>query len=99
MKKTVVELVMYKVRPESVENHALLIDQVNDAVSKFPGFQSREVHQHPEDPHLFVDYVKWDSLEQAQEAAAHMPKIEALSPFMAAIEEVKSMQHFTLLQA
>eukprot|EP00039_Didymoeca_costata_P024271 m.9829 g.9829 ORF g.9829 m.9829 type:complete len:99 (+) comp4142_c0_seq1:291-587(+) len=97
MKKAIVEMVVYKVKAESISNLKLLVDQVNESLSQFPGFQSREVHQDTEDQSLFMDYVKWDTLEQAQDAAAKMENIPAMAPFMAAIEEVQSMRHFTML--
>lgn len=92
----IVELVVYKVKMDQIGNYDLLVKQVNEIAANFDGFVSRKVHQSPEDSTIFMDYVIWESLEQAQQAAQKMPKMENFAPFMGAIEEVQSFKHFEI---
>ncbi|MEO1257218.1 MAG: antibiotic biosynthesis monooxygenase family protein [Bacteroidota bacterium] len=95
-KGKIVELVIYKVKADQAHNFSLIIDQVNEAVKTFDGFIARSVHQSPDDPTLLMDYVTWESLEQAKAAARHMQGLESMRPFMEAIEEIQTFTHFEI---
>ena len=95
-KGKIVELVIYKVKADQANNFTLIIDQVNETVKTFDGFVARSVHQSPEDPTLLMDYVTWESLEQAKAAARQIQSMENLRPFIGAIEEIQTFTHFEI---
>ena len=89
---SIYEVVVYEVK-EGNESKDYIQKEVNNAVSKYKGFISRQVFQSTENPDIFMDYCEWDSLENATDAAESSQKDPELAPFMALISEVKSFYH------
>ncbi|GAB3643391.1 hypothetical protein [Spirosoma arcticum] len=94
-KNQVIELVVYRLNTDPSAHRAILIEQTNQGLAQLAGYQSRKVYQATDDPHLLVDYVAWDTLENALDAAANMSKVPELVNFMKLIDSVVMMKHFT----
>lgn len=92
-----IEMIVYKVKADKVNNKALLVETVNDIVKKFDGFVARTVHQDEKDETIFMDYVTWESLEQAHAAMKKMEQTPEIMPFMQAIEKIEVMKHFEII--
>ena len=92
-----IEMVVYKVKTEKVNDKILLVETVNNIIKNFDGFISRTVHQDEKDPAIFMDYVTWESLEQAHTAMKTMEQTPEIMPFMQAIERVEVMKHFEVV--
>lgn len=93
---TVYELVVYKIKSEYSENYDDILESARDCIMKFPGILEYQTFRSSENELIFMDLVKWTSLENATNAAAQLEKIKELAPFMAAFEEIKLMDHFEL---
>jgi len=94
MKNQIVEMVLYKVKPQT--NLNFVSQKVNRELSKFSGFVSRQTFQSCEDKGTLLDWVIWESLEQAQKAAQELPQIKSLAYFMQNIEKVDFFDHFEI---
>lgn len=90
----VYELVVYKIKSEYTENYDDVLDAAREHIRKFPGMIEHQTFRSSEDNLVFMDLVKWNSLEQALEAAQKLEQMKELAPFMAAFEEIKFMDHF-----
>lgn len=93
---TVYELVVYKIKTEYSENYDDILESARACIMKFPGILEYQTFRSSENEQVFMDLVKWTSLEKAVHAAAQLEKIKELAPFMAAFEEIKFMDHFEL---
>lgn len=91
----VVELVVYRIKPEGLSQKALIVRRINETVSTLPGFLSRRVYQSEKDPQLLMDFVEWSTASEAHEAAARVTQLEVFGVFSALIEEVRVFEHFT----
>jgi quinol monooxygenase YgiN len=91
---TITEIVIYRIKAEELNSYAALSQTVNDQLKTNPACIRRTVKQDHDDPTLFADIVEWSSLAAAQAAAAAASKDPAMAPFMMAIEEVVSFNHF-----
>ena len=100
MKKVfVLETVIYRLKPEVQSQLSAIHTSVNEAVAVFPGFISRETHVSASDSNVLIDYVKWESLEQAKAAMRAAEAMPEMGAFFGVIEEVLFMDHFELLAA
>lgn len=69
MKEHIVELVVYGIKPNATEKYvAETIDSFRKLVMSFDGFISYQFFQGCKDKQLFMDFVLWDSLENAEKA-------------------------------
>lgn len=94
-KNQVIELVVYRLNADPTAHRTTLIEQTTQGLAQLAGYQSRKVYQATDDPHLLVDYVAWDTLENALDAAANMSKVPELATFMKLIDRIVIMKHFT----
>lgn len=92
----VYELVVYKIKNEYAANYNEVLDAAREHIRKFPGMIEHQTFRSSEDNLMFMDLVKWNSLEEALEAAKKLEQMKELAPFMAAFEEIKFMDHFEL---
>jgi len=90
---TIIELVVYKLKVNAVENFDQIQSQVKDELRKFPGFVSFKSTSSLDDKTVHVDYVEWKSVEQAKKAAEQVMEIEQCKPLMDSIEEIIYMGH------
>ncbi len=93
--KYIIELVVYRVKNNPSENKQVIINKTNAGLAKLDGYISREVYQSTEDPNLLFDYVTWDNLENAVNAANNMNKIPELGDFIQLIEKTEIFEHFS----
>ena len=95
-KTTTYELVVYKIKNEYVESYHEVLEAARERIRQFPGMLEYQTFRSAECDRVFMDLVKWRSLEEALDASHKVEKMRALAPFMAAFEEVKFMDHFEL---
>lgn len=93
-KETVYEVVMFTVKPTHLENFLEQNREILTLLSNSKGFQNSNTYQSHTDEKTFVDIVAWDSLEDAQNAAAQFMEQPEFAPYMEAIESVKYNFHF-----
>lgn len=92
--QAVIEVVIYQLKDGVDRSREVLVKQVNEAVADFPGFVSRKVYQSKEQPGIYMDFVHWESLEQAKDATQKAQSNEKLTSFFSAIEKVDVFHHF-----
>lgn len=90
----VTELVVYRIKADA--DRTFILHTVDEELAKFPGFINRRVEVSTDDTQVLVDYVQWQSLEQAQAAAEQVmqnpsPKV---ATFLSMIEEIIYFKHF-----
>jgi hypothetical protein len=90
---TILETVVYRIKSDLPPPPNA---RINEILAQFPGFLSRETYPSTSDPQLRIDYVKWESLAQAQAAMQAAQTMPALAPFFGALEEVVFLDHFLL---
>lgn len=99
----IIELVVYTIKPEM---HAIYvnsaIEKFRQLVMSFEGFISYEFYQSSRSENVFMDYVRWSSLECAEEAAKQV-KILQKSPeykeYVDSFESLEIFNHFSQLKA
>lgn len=94
-KNHIIELVVYRVKSNPTDNKQIVIEQTNAGLSKLDGYLYRKVYQSTEDPNLLFDFVAWDNLENAINAAKNMSKIPELGDFIQLIEKTEVFEHFS----
>lgn len=92
----VLEVAIFTVKKEFVEQMPVIRDGLREALKDFPGLITLDTFSPIGDDNAFADLVKWDTLENAQAAAkAFTSGDKRFLPYMEAIEDVKFMGHFT----
>lgn len=99
----VVELVVYKIKSEVSSIYVeSIIDEFRELVASFEGFISYDVYRCSRDENVFMDFVKWETLELAEEAARKVKVYQQESKFseyLASFESVEIFNHFDLLKS
>lgn len=102
---SVVEVAIYRLDERQAWNETLIVDTMNHVVAAFPGFLSRTVHRIvPEEEEtntttapLMMDFVVWNTLEQANAAAQALNGIPAAKPFLQAMTDIEAFRHFDVV--
>lgn len=94
-KNQIIELVVYKVKGNPADSKQIIIEQTNKGLGKLDGYLYRQVYQSIDDPSILFDYVAWDNLENAVNAAKNMNKILELDDFVKLIEKTEIFEHFS----
>ncbi|MEM6362227.1 MAG: GyrI-like domain-containing protein [Bacteroidota bacterium] len=92
----VYELVVYKIKSDYSDTYDEVLEEARQYILKFPGLIEHQTFRSSENSLVFMDLVKWNSLEEALEAAKKLENMKELAPFMGAFEEIKIMDHFEL---
>lgn len=90
----IVEVVVYQVKPETVNDKDLIVQFVNNEMKSFPGFISRKVYQSSNDSTVFTDVVSWKTKEDAESAIIKVQQSHNCSKFLASITKVLLFDHF-----
>ncbi|PKI16593.1 antibiotic biosynthesis monooxygenase family protein [Colwellia sp. 12G3] len=91
----VVELVVYKIKPEMNSVYVnSAIDKFRKLVMSFDGFISYEFYQGCRDSNMFMDYVRWSSVEFAEEAAKQVKILQKAPEYKEYIEAFDSLDIF-----
>ncbi|MEO9964993.1 MAG: hypothetical protein ABJF11_04345 [Reichenbachiella sp.] len=97
MTDQVMELVIYKIKPNQVENYQTkIIHHFRELVKSFDGMLGYRTYHAVKEEGLFVDQVEWKNIECAEFAAEkvkEMQQDETYSPYLSAFEEVKFFLH------
>ncbi len=93
---TAVELARFTVRPGHEEGVVADRDAAIAALGQAcPGLRRATLTHLPDG--TWLDILVWDSLELAEQAAAAMPQIAGVQPWVAHIAEVVSFEHAELV--
>lgn len=90
----VIELVVYKVKSEFRDDFHDILEEARTHIKAFPGIVEYNTFKSTSNELVFIDIAKWESLDEAIEAAKKVEKMKQLVPFMKAFEEIKFMDHF-----
>lgn len=91
----VLEIAVFAVKKEYVENMVGLREGLRRALRNLPGLLELHTYEPVHEGRIFADIAKWDTLENAMAAAkAFENGDERFMPYMTAIEELKFMGHF-----
>ena len=99
----IIELVVYTIKPEMNAIYVnSAIEKFRQLVMSFEGFISYEFYQSSRNENVFMDYVRWSSLECAEEAAKQV-KILQKSPeykeYVDSFESLEIFNYFSQLKA
>ncbi|MEM7548247.1 MAG: GyrI-like domain-containing protein [Bacteroidota bacterium] len=97
--QTVLEVVLYKIKTESVENFENIKTSVRKLISEYPGFVSWKSLSSVKEDRLVLDLVEWKSLDYATNAATKVENDVRFIPFMNTTEEIRFMDHFVSPEA
>jgi hypothetical protein len=97
MSKNVIEIVIFKLAPDSSEADFLkAVETTNVFLSKQPGFLARRLSRG--DDGSYIDHVEWASLAEAKAAAEGSMNQPQLMPFLNMIDPASmTMLHNALL--
>ncbi len=90
----VYELVVYKIKKDYEDNYHEVLAKARGHIQKLPGLIEYQTFRSAEHTTVFMDLVKWNSIEEALDAAKKVEKMKELAEFMKAFEEIKFMDHF-----
>lgn len=94
MNAEAIELVVYRLRDVPANNKHLIVQQTDKGLASLSGFIDRKVYQCTDDDKLLLDYVRWHTLREAEEAAKNMMKVKELEQFVQLIEKTEVFEHF-----
>jgi hypothetical protein len=99
MSDLVIELVLFRTKPDVTENAFLAAaDGTTAFLQECPGFLRRRLARGADGE--WLDHVEWRSMKDALDAAARIGDSAAAAPFMAAIEPSSvTLRHFTVRSA
>ena len=97
-KASIMELVVYHIKPEVQERYGFLLELARREVRSFPGIMGYDTFQSVKSPNTFVDLVYWNSKEEAETAAAQIMQKAALKPWTEAFEKIEFMDHLTFFK-
>lgn len=92
MENQIVEVVVYQL--DSLANREFITQKVNQQLTNFEGFVSRKVFQSVKEENVLMDWVIWESLEDAENAAKKLPEMKEFAPFMQSITKVNFCEHY-----
>ncbi|MFY0689829.1 MAG: hypothetical protein JXQ90_21850 [Cyclobacteriaceae bacterium] len=93
--RNVKELVVYTIKPDFQSRIEEVQAIVKRCVEGFPGFKSIESFQSTSDSSVLMDWLEWDSLENAKKAQSEFEKHPEYSKLMDALDQMKFADHFT----
>ena len=93
----VVELAIYKVRPDQLANYPAARAQMRAALKALSGYRSGHTFQAVSDATIFVDYFTWAGLEDAQEAARQIEHLAEAQDFLQTIDSILVYHHLTFV--
>lgn len=97
MTDQVMELVIYKIKPDQVENYqSNIIHHFRELVKSFDGMLDYRTYHAVKETGLFVDQVAWkdmDCAEFAAEKVKEMQQDDTYAPYLSAFEEVQFFVH------
>lgn len=97
MTDTVLEIAICKLKPGTGTTSAR--EKAMAAVRTYPGFIGWKAMDCVEDPSMIADLVEWQSLAHAGSASENVMKDPQFADYMASIDEVVLMRHFTVRSA
>lgn len=97
-KPSIMELVVYHVKPEVEERYGFLLEMARREVRNFPGLLGYDTFRSVKDSNTFIDIVYWNSLQEAQAAASAIVQKMELKPWTEAFEKIEFMDHFTFFK-
>lgn len=97
-KSSIMELVVYHIKPEVQERYGFLLELARREVRNFPGIMGYDTFQSVKNPNTYVDMVYWNSREEAETAASQIMQKVALKPWTDAFEEIEFMDHLTFFK-
>jgi len=78
------------------------IEKFRKLVMSFGGFISYEFYQSSRNENVFMDYVRWSSIECAEEAAKQVKILQKTSEYKEYLDSFESLEifnHFSQLKA
>lgn len=93
-KHSAYELAVWQAKAMPEQNHELIVNQTNQALSSLAGFQTRTIFQSVSNPQLLFDWVEWDNADHAKSAAQQMMSIPELKSFVELIEKTLIFEHY-----
>lgn len=98
----VVELVVYTIKPEMNSVYvSKAIEKFRKLVMGFEGFISYEFYQSSRSKNIFMDFVRWESLEFAEEAAKQVKihqKIPEYKEYLDSFASLEIFNHFNKIK-
>lgn len=98
MNDKVLELVVYKIKPEQIQSYQdKTLNQFRELVKSFQGVLSYQTFHSVKEDGLFVDQVEWENLECAEFAAHKVKQVqkdETFGHYLSAFEEIQMFHHF-----
>lgn len=92
--KHVVELVVYTIKPDKIHCFSTLRESVKNKLSQMKGFIYYLTYQSIKEQKKLMDFVFWDTLENATEAAKQFQNDPTLKPFIDSFEQIILFEHF-----
>ena len=92
----VFELARFKVEPDKASDMLASRDEMVDAIrARFPGLIEAQLARL--DDVTWIDVWKWESLEQAEAAAAGAPEVPQAGAMFSFISKVESLEHAEII--
>ena len=90
------ELAVWRAKEAPEKHRDLILNQTNKGLAQLKGFVKRTVYQCIDDPNLLFDWVAWDNMADALQAAKAMPTIPELNTFVGLIENTVVFEHYAI---
>ncbi len=93
-----VEAVIYRIKPDAMAGIGTLRAQLLERASQMAGFRSAVFLRGVLENDLALDYVVWESLEDARRAAAEFQQDPIYEPLMASVQGIDLLDHLRPLE-
>lgn len=78
----VAEVVIYRVKPDRIEEFHRVREKIREELASFHGFQSLTTMQHVDQPGVFRDLCQWRSREEAMHAFKNFRDLPSAAEFL-----------------
>ncbi|MEP5152659.1 hypothetical protein [Planktotalea sp.] len=97
MSQHTIETVIFKLnKGESADGFAKAAEAITEFAERQKGFITRRLSRGEDG--LWIDHIEWETLADAQAAAAKIGQEASLGPCMKAIDETSVVMHHTSLE-
>ena len=95
LESTIMELVVYKIKPEANKGYIDVLKAVQEELKKMQGFVSYKTLKSVESEGLYTDMVEWKTLDDAKVAAAEIEQRKPFEHFLKSFQHIITMDHYT----
>lgn len=98
MTNNITEVVIYKIKSDKISDYNDIAENTNRFLMTQKGFIGRKILQDHKDKSIFLDFVEWETLADAEATMEKSQQEVTLIPFFESTEKVITFSHYTFFK-